>query len=38
VLPLYQFAYHAALTRGVRPDAMRLDDERYLAARLALPR
>jgi glucosamine--fructose-6-phosphate aminotransferase (isomerizing) len=38
VLPLYQFAYHVALTRGVRPDAMRLDDKRYLAARVALPR
>jgi glucosamine--fructose-6-phosphate aminotransferase (isomerizing) len=38
VLPLYQFAYHVALARGVRPDAMRLDDRRYLAARLALPR
>ena len=38
VLPLYQFAYHVALTRGVRPDAMRLDDKRYLAARMALPR
>jgi glutamine---fructose-6-phosphate transaminase (isomerizing) len=38
VLPLYHFAYQAALARGVRPDAMRLDDERYLAARGALPR
>ncbi|HET7264011.1 MAG TPA: SIS domain-containing protein [bacterium] len=38
VLPLYQFAYHVALARGVRPDAMRLDDQRYLAARMALPR
>jgi glutamine---fructose-6-phosphate transaminase (isomerizing) len=38
VLPLYHFAYHVALARGVRPDAMRLTDERYLAARVALPR
>jgi len=38
VLPLYHFAYHVALARGVRPDAMRLTDDRYLAARVALPR
>jgi glutamine---fructose-6-phosphate transaminase (isomerizing) len=38
VLPLYHFAYHTALARGIRPDAVRLDDDRYLAARAALPR
>jgi len=38
VLPLYHFAYQTALARGIRPDAMRLDDDRYLAARAALPR
>jgi len=38
ILPLYQFTYHVALARVIRPDAMRMTDERYLAARLALPR
>lgn len=38
ILPLYRFAYGLALAGGRRPDAMRLTDEHYLAARLALPR
>lgn len=38
VLPLYQFTYFLALRRGIRPDAMRLTDERYLHTRLSLPR
>lgn len=37
-LPLYQFTYFTALAEGKRPDCMRLSDERYLRARLALPR
>ena len=38
VLPVYQFVYYLALARGVRPDSMRLTDDRYLEARLKLPR
>lgn len=38
ILPLYQFTYYLALGRGIRPDAMRLTDEKYLRARLSLPR
>lgn len=38
ILPLYQFTYYLALGRGIRPDAMRLTDEKYLNARLSLPR
>jgi len=37
-LPLYQFTYFTALAEGKRPDCMRLADDRYLRARLALPR
>lgn len=37
-LPLYQFTYFTALAEAKRPDCMRLSDERYLRARLALPR
>ncbi|HYF80212.1 MAG TPA: SIS domain-containing protein [Symbiobacteriaceae bacterium] len=37
-LPLYQFTYFSALAEGKRPDCMRLADDRYLRARLALPR
>ncbi|TBL70099.1 SIS domain-containing protein [Paenibacillus thalictri] len=38
VLPLYEFTYRLALARGIRPDAMRLTDERFLQTRLKLPR
>lgn len=38
ILPLYLFAYRLSLALGRRPDSMRLTDERYLAARLKLPR
>ena len=38
ILPIYQFAYHLALAKGVHPDIMNLDDERYLKTRLSLPR
>jgi len=38
ILPIYQFTYSLALSRGKRPDCMRLTDERYLDARLKLPR
>lgn len=38
ILPLYQFTYFLALGRGIRPDAMRLTDEKYLRTRLSLPR
>lgn len=38
VLPLYHLTYQLALTRGQRPDAMRFLDQRYLEARLSLPR
>lgn len=38
ILPLYQFTYLTALALGKRPDCMRLADDRYLRARLALPR
>jgi len=37
-LPLYQLTYFTALAEGKRPDCMRLLDQRYLRARLALPR
>jgi glucosamine--fructose-6-phosphate aminotransferase (isomerizing) len=37
-LPIYQFAYELSLSRGIRPDVMRLTDDRYLDARLKLPR
>jgi glucosamine--fructose-6-phosphate aminotransferase (isomerizing) len=37
-LPLYQLTYFSTLAEGKRPDCMRLLDERYLTARLALPR
>jgi glucosamine--fructose-6-phosphate aminotransferase (isomerizing) len=37
-IPVYEFAYKLALVRKIRPDAMRLSDERYLDARLKLPR
>ena len=37
-LPVYGFAYELALARGIRPDSMRLTDERYLEVRLKLPR
>lgn len=36
VLPLYQFAYFLALERNIHPDIMRLDDPRYLQARMLL--
>ncbi|MHB1651016.1 MAG: SIS domain-containing protein [Desulfitobacteriaceae bacterium] len=38
VLPIYEFTYYLALSRGIRPDVMRLTDDRYLDARLKLPR
>lgn len=38
ILPIYEFAYELCLSRGIRPDVMRLTDERYLDARLKLPR
>jgi glucosamine--fructose-6-phosphate aminotransferase (isomerizing) len=38
ILPVYELVYHLALVRGIRPDAMRLTDERYLKTRLTLPR
>lgn len=36
ILPLYQFAYHLALVRAIHPDIMRLDDPRYLKARMIM--
>jgi len=36
ILPLYQFAYHLALARAIHPDIMRLDDPRYLEARMIM--
>lgn len=36
ILPLYQFAYYLALARGIHPDIMRLDDPRYLEARMIM--
>ena len=38
IVPIYLFAYFYALERGRRPDSMRLLDQRYLQARLRLPR
>jgi glutamine---fructose-6-phosphate transaminase (isomerizing) len=38
ILPIYQFTYHLALSRGIIPDIMRLEDESYLKTRLTLPR
>jgi glucosamine--fructose-6-phosphate aminotransferase (isomerizing) len=36
ILPLYQFTYFLALTRGIRPDNMQLSDPRYLEARMMI--
>lgn len=36
ILPLYQFTYHLALARAIDPDIMRLDDPRYLRARMIM--
>jgi glutamine---fructose-6-phosphate transaminase (isomerizing) len=33
IVPLQFFAYYSAVARGINPDVMRLDDERYLKAR-----
>jgi glucosamine--fructose-6-phosphate aminotransferase (isomerizing) len=33
VLPLYQFAYHYAISLGVNPDSMNMSDPNYLQAR-----
>ena len=38
ILPIYQFTYHLALAKGIHPDVMNLNDERYLKTRLSLPR
>lgn len=37
-IPIYEFTYELALARGIRPDVMRLTDDRFLDARLKLPR
>ncbi len=36
ILPLYEFAYFAAIARGFSPDTMRLTDERFLDARMQM--
>jgi len=36
ILPLYQFTYFLALSRGIQPDNMRLADPRYLKARMLM--
>jgi len=38
MLPVYEFVYHLALAREIKPDSMRLTDDRYREARLNLPR
>jgi glucosamine 6-phosphate synthetase-like amidotransferase/phosphosugar isomerase protein len=36
VLPLYQLAYFTALAKGLSPDSMRIEDPRFLNARMQM--
>ncbi len=36
VLPLYQFAYHYAISLGINPDSMNMSDPNYLQARMQI--
>ena len=36
VLPLYQFAYHYAISLGINPDGMNMSDPNYLQARMQI--
>jgi glucosamine--fructose-6-phosphate aminotransferase (isomerizing) len=33
ILPAYIFTYYLAISKGINPDIMRMNDERYLEAR-----
>ncbi len=36
IIPLYLFTYYLSISRGINPDIMRLNDDRYLKARQSM--